>query len=155
MFKKLFLTIIAIFLLLQFFRTERTNPQRTGNEMNIPEYVQPILARACFDCHSHDTKWPWYSNIMPVTYLLTNHVNEGRKHLNFSEWGTYSQNKKENKLLEICEEIEEKKMPLEQYLMLHSEATLSQEDIKTICDWADGVRNELQSSSKTGENDEE
>jgi hypothetical protein len=153
--KKIFLVLFVLFILLQFIRPERTNPVVEGKALEIPEHILPLLQRACFDCHSNDTKWPWYSNIMPATYFLTNHVNEGRKHLNFSEWETYSRNKKEDKLLEICEEMEEQKMPLAPYLLLHSEAKLSPEEIKKICDWTENVLSALPSHSESNEEKEE
>lgn len=133
---------------MQFIGPSRTNPPATGKEMKISPEVEPILKRACFDCHSNNTVWPWYSNIMPVKMLLANHVNDGRKRLNFSEWENYPLNKKTDKLMEICEQVDEKKMPLDQYLYLHSNAKLSGEDMKAICDWTDREGKKLDEENK-------
>ena len=110
-------------------KTLRANSQVT------PE-VGAILDRSCNDCHSNQTVWPWYSQLAPVSWLLTRDVNEGRQQVNFSEWGTYNQRKAARKLKEMCEQVEHNEMPLWFYLPLHPTAKLSDADRKTLCDWA-------------------
>lgn len=156
--KALKLIAILFFLgivILQFFRPERTNPPIVKNEtleatMKVPENVQAILNRSCKDCHSNETVYPWYSNIAPVSWSVVDHIKVGREELNFSEWGTYSKRKKERKLEEICEEVEEGEMPHYQYLWIHWDATLTKSDVQVLCEWAKNEKLKLES---TDEND--
>lgn len=125
---------------LQFTSPARTNlPINESHTLqavtNISKDVSEIFARSCNDCHSNQTNWVWYTNIAPVSWFTVNHVNEGREELNFSEWGTYGDKIKETRLNAICYLVENKKMPLDSYLLLHSEAKLSSDDIKKVCDW--------------------
>jgi hypothetical protein len=109
-------------------KTLRANSQLT------PE-VGAILERSCNDCHSNQTVWPWYSQLAPVSWLLTRDVNEGRRNLNLSEWGKYNQRQAARKLKEMCEQVEHDEMPLWFYLPLHPTAKLTDADRKTLCDW--------------------
>lgn len=144
MLKKIFkivaLVLLLGFVVIQFIRPDFTNPpinaaDKIENSMQIPENVQAILTRSCADCHSHETKYPWYSKIQPSAWFLKDHIDEGRREMNFSIWNTYEPRRKKRKLDEICEQIEIKEMPLPSYLWIHGEAKLSEEDIKTLCDW--------------------
>ncbi|WP_304139575.1 heme-binding domain-containing protein, partial [Mesonia mobilis] len=103
----------------------------------VPVKVASILKTSCYDCHSNNTNYPWYQNITPVNYYLAEHINDGKKHLNFSEWENLSTSKKHHALKEILEEIEAKKMPLKSYLLLHQQAKLSATDIQTLKNWID------------------
>jgi hypothetical protein len=82
------------------------------------------------------TRWPWYSNIVPVSWYLVNEVKKGRKELSFSEWGSYSTRRISRKLQEICEQLEKAEMPTRAYLLLHPSAKLSDADRRTVCEWA-------------------
>jgi hypothetical protein len=140
--------------LLQLVGAERTNPAvnesaRLQASAQTPAEVDAILKRSCNDCHSNETVWPWYSGIAPMSWKVVEHVNEGREELNFSEWAGYDDKKKRKKLLEICEQVTEKEMPLDQYLWLHGEAVLTEADVKTLCDWVQAERGRL----KTGEDE--
>ncbi len=138
---KVLLTILVIlFIAIQFFGPDRTNPpverEKTVQALtDIPESVSQILQRSCYDCHSNETRWPWYSYVAPVSWLVVKDVQDGRSHLNFSDWAQYSERKVEKALDEICEEIQEGAMPLKQYLWLHPDARLSAEEVQAICDW--------------------
>src|SRR5687768_17022798 len=129
------------FLGAQAYRPDRTNPAvdasktLSANTQVTPE-VAAILERSCKDCHSSETAWPWYSNVSPVSWFLKSHVEEGRRELSFSEWGTYPRRKRERKLHEICQQVESGGMPLASYLPLHPSARLSDEDRRVICEWA-------------------
>jgi hypothetical protein len=135
------LTLIILLLAIQLIRPPRTNPvvdeSRTieANTQMNPE-VASIFERACYDCHSSKTRWPWYSQIAPVSWFLVSDVNDARKKLSLSDWGSYDQKKKATKLQEICEEIEKDDMPLTSYVLLHPQAKLSGSDRKLLCDWA-------------------
>jgi hypothetical protein len=136
------------FIIIQLVRPARTNPATDASRtiqshIEVPANVDAILKRACNDCHSNETKWPWYSNIAPVSWLVNHDVNEGRRHLNFSEWGSYDERRADKKLDEIEEEVEHGGMPLPIYVSMHPEAKLSDEDRRIIHDWAKGERDRL------------
>jgi len=141
--KKYFKLKYLIFLLIaiQFYRPAK-NIQKTHPKTNIfeveqaSEDVQDLIATSCYDCHSNNTAYPWYNNVAPVSWWLANHVDEGKDELNFDMWGTYSLKRKNKKLKEIKEQLEEGEMPLESYLWIHNDASLTQDQIKSIIDWA-------------------
>ncbi|HFC00060.1 MAG TPA: cytochrome C [Phaeodactylibacter sp.] len=130
--KTIFLILLGVFILMQFFRIDKTNPPVDAklDFINInqpPENISKMIKSACYDCHSYETKYPWYSNIAPVSWWLKGHIDEARGELNFSEWGSYSAKKASHKMEEAMEEVEEKEMPLTPYVIAHSEAKLSEE----------------------------
>jgi len=105
--------------------------------------VATILNRSCVDCHSNKTVWPWYTNVVPVSWFIVNHVNTGRGLLNLSEWGRYDQDRQSRKLRQMCDQVTDGAMPLSSYTPLHPGSTLSAEDKKTLCDWTDAERERL------------
>lgn len=132
--------LFAGFIAAQFFRPDRINLPVVETETlqastEVPENVQKILQTSCSDCHTNQTNWIWYSNIVPVSRFMVEHVEDGRRQLNFSIWNTYDAKRKTRKLEEICEQVESRQMPLPSYLWLHWDAKLSDEQIKTLCDW--------------------
>ena len=135
MYIKIILAVLVIaFIGAQFVPVERTNPPVTG-EIEAPVQVSEILKRSCYDCHSNESEWPWYSRVAPASWLVVSDVNEAREHMNFSEWNKYSQEKKEEKIEEIWEEVESGEMPLWFYVPLHPEAKLSAADKELIHKW--------------------
>jgi hypothetical protein len=132
---KVLLGFGAVFLLIQVARPTQTNPPVTGKIAAPPE-IAALLERSCNDCHSNETKWPWYSQVAPVSWLVTRDVNDGRKHLNFSEWEGYEAGRKLKKLKEIEEEVGEGEMPMELYVPLHAEAKLTAAERTALVDWA-------------------
>lgn len=147
--QKIILCLIAIFIFIQFKRIDKTNPSvdTTINFINvvdnIPNDIKKILINSCYDCHSYETKYPWYTNIAPISWWIEHHINEGRDELNFSVWDKYSYKRKDHKLEEIVEMVEEKEMPLKSYLPMHPEAKLTDSQRKILIDWANNLRNEL------------
>ena len=134
------IVIAAVFLAIQFVRIDRTNPPvdpmlAIEAHMNVAPDVQMILSRSCNDCHTHKTVYPWYSHVAPISWWLRDHIDHGRSHLNFSEWGKLDINDREHKLEEICEEVRDRKMPLPSYLWMHSYAAMSESEIKGLCSW--------------------
>lgn len=132
--------LAILFVIAQFFRPDLSNPpigqgQDLGSAVNVPEDVHSILQRSCNDCHSNNTAYPWYSQISPMSWWLKGHIDDGRRELNFSEWGTYSVQKRAKKLEEICEQVEAREMPLPSYTWVHRDAPLSDAEIKTLCEW--------------------
>lgn len=135
--KKFFWLIIIILIGLQFYPVEKTNPPVDEKlVLKANAEVKAVFKRACYDCHSNQTVWPWYSNIAPASILLADHVEEGRSELNFSEWRSYSRDKKMHKMEEIWEEIEEGEMPLKGYSVVHG-IELTEEEKALIKDWSE------------------
>jgi hypothetical protein len=131
----------CLFVLAQFSRPARTNPvvdQSLALEarMQVSPLVSAIIERSCSDCHSNKTRWPWYSNVAPVSWLVADDVNEGRQNLNFSEWGRYTKRDTDGLLKQICQEVKAGAMPLSIYTPLHPGSKLSDEDKGILCDWA-------------------
>jgi hypothetical protein len=137
---KILLGSAAVLALMQLVRCEHDNPPVKG-ELQAPAEVKAILERACYDCHSNETIWPWYSQIAPVSWLIHHDVEEGREHLNFSEWSAQSADEQKHKLDEIEElAVETSDMPLPYYLPLHSGARVSDADKQTLRAWLDQAR---------------
>jgi Haem-binding domain len=146
--KKTLLAALAVFAVIQFVPAAppKTNPPSDpakgfAQVMKPPPAIVAILKRACYDCHSHDTVWPWYADIAPVSWLVRDHVVDGRKHLNFSEWlrGTETEFSDWSAVEEICKRVEDATMPMPGYVWLHPEAALAEADKKAICAWVDGA----------------
>ena len=132
--KKILIALIVILIGIQFIPVDRKNPSVTM-DINAPDNISSILRASCYDCHSNETVWPWYSKIAPVSFLVASDVKEGRKHLNFSEWDKYEAVKREKILEEILEEIEKEAMPLTSYTFTHPNAKLDPYRINLIKDW--------------------
>ncbi len=133
--------ILAVLILLaaaQLYRPARTNPPSNpagsfeAVAKTAPE-VAAIVNRACRDCHSNETVWPWYSKVAPVSWLVASDVSDGRSHLNFSEWNLYSPDMSRTRLKEACSEVKKGDMPLWFYTVIHPQAKLSPDDVKAIC----------------------
>ena len=129
----------------QFFGPEKNQGDLSSiepflAETNPPKDVKLILKETCYDCHSDVTRYPWYNNITPVNYWLATHVKDGKKHFNVSNWVDNSIKRKDHKFEELIEMVEDKDMPLPSYTWTHTEAKLSDEQIKSVVDWAKMVR---------------
>ncbi len=138
--KKILIGLLIILVAIQFVRIDKDNPpveesQEFMTIMSPPAEIATLMKASCYDCHSHETKYPWYTNVAPVSWWIKKHINEGRGHLNFSIWGTYSAKKAAHKLEECYEEVEEGKMPLTSYLPMHPEAKLSDEQVNLLVNW--------------------
>jgi hypothetical protein len=146
--KWLLIALVAVFVGLQFVRPARTNPAFDQAEtiyarLQVTPEVSAILDRSCQDCHSNSTRWPWYSNVVPASWFLVDHVNEGREHLNFSEWGKLDKRRADKRLEEMCEQVSEREMPMDSYTWIHRSAKLSDEDRKILCSWTEAERKRL------------
>lgn len=143
--KKIGLLLLIVFVVAQFFGPDKNEGDMTSvdaffTDTNPPDDVKMILKNACLDCHSDSTRYPWYNNITPVNYWLADHVKDGKKHFNMSKWSDYSDKKKDHKLDELIEMVEDKEMPLDSYTWTHGEAKLSAEQIESVVAWANTVR---------------
>lgn len=140
--KIVLIVIVIALVVIQFFRPDRISTQEINDnditkKMQVPDNVQQIIKRSCYDCHSNHTVWPWYSNVAPMSWLVAKDVRNGRTKMNFSEWGKIPSAKQEARLEKLCDEIKEDEMPLKQYLLLHGDAKLSQQDKDALCAWAE------------------
>ena len=130
----------ALLLLIQFFQIDKTNPPVDPSKDYLTAAMAPpetatLTKAACYDCHSNQTKYPWYSYVAPVSWLLRDHIVEGREHLNFSEWTAYPAAKKAEKLEECGEMVSEGEMPMYSYVWLHPEANLSPAQQSQLAAW--------------------
>ncbi|HVT73170.1 MAG TPA: heme-binding domain-containing protein [Lacunisphaera sp.] len=135
-------------LLAQLWRPPRNEspaggPADIAAKHPVPPAVLDLLHRACYDCHSNHTRYPWYANVQPVRWWLDHHINEGKQHLNFSEFGAYADQRAAKKLDELIDEVEGHTMPLPSYTWIHRDARLSPADVKLLTAWADGLRAEI------------
>lgn len=135
---------------LQFFRSPRNTGVTEGPESivareKIPAEVRQILARACYDCHSNHTKYPWYAAVQPVAWWLNDHVREGKSELNFSEFAAYDAKRAVRKLQSVADEVHERHMPLKSYLLAHPEARLTDADVARVTAWAEDLADEIES----------
>jgi hypothetical protein len=134
------ITLVVLLVVSQAVRPARTNPpvdetKTMRANTNMSPEVAAIFERACSDCHSFNTTWPWYSQVAPASWLLVSHVDHARTSMSLSDWGSYDSKKKARKLQDICEQVEKGDMPLTSYLLLHPAAKLSDSDKQTLCDW--------------------
>lgn len=148
MLKKIFLTLFIALIVIQFFHPKKNIsagpfPQHIAALYPVPADVKAILAKACDDCHSDNTRYPWYSRLQPVSWWLAHHVNEGKEELNFSQFGTYSAKKKRHKLEEVTEMVKEGHMPLGSYTWMHNDAKLTAGEVQKLADWADELRSQI------------
>lgn len=139
--KKIFLVGIILFLLIQIYQPARNIDKGQApsdgfaNFYNAPQQIRNILQNSCYDCHSNNTNYPAYSYIQPARYLMEKHIKEGKEELNFNDWTNYSVRKQRNKLNGIIEQIEDDKMPLDSYTLIHKNAKLSDQQKVEMINW--------------------
>ena len=156
--KKIGWTLLILFLAIQLYRPEK-NKSETDDlgkfllETNPPAEVAAVLESSCYDCHSNNTRYPWYSNLQPVAWWLDSHVQDGKRHLNFSEFTTRKIAVQNHKFEEIIETVEEGEMPMKGYVIMHSEADLSDEQTEALISWVKAYRTDLQ-GMQAGSTDE-
>jgi hypothetical protein len=130
---------IVSYFTLPDFKNQESNSSNSElsilSDNNTPKEVKHILRRACMDCHSYETRLPWYGYVFPVNLYLKDHIQDGLEDLNLSEWRNISTKKQTTQAYNITEELEAKTMPPKSYLFLHSDAEISQKDFETIQDW--------------------
>lgn len=143
--KRFLIVALVVFVVMQFVRPDKNEGGYESLATFLAETkptpaVEATLQSACYDCHSNQTKYPWYNNIAPVSYWLDEHIIDGKKHLNFAEWSSYSVKKKDHKLEEVAEEVEKGEMPLDEYTWTHGDAKLSDQQIKELVQWVSAAR---------------
>jgi len=146
--KRTFVVVAVIFIGLQFTTPTHTNPpsdeaQSLKRMTTIPSRISALFVRSCYDCHSNETNWRWYTYVAPVSWFTVGHVNDARAELNFSEWGSYGTRMKETRLNAICDQCQKGEMPLTSYALVHPDVRLSPEEVKSICEWSSEERRRL------------
>ena len=137
--------LVLLFLLAQFIPSEKNRaigvqPNDIFTKYPASIEVQAIAKKACYDCHSNNTVYPWYSNVQPLAWWINDHVQEGKGEFNFSEFTTYSPKLARHKLEEVGEQINEHEMPLSSYTLIHKEARLTPAEQKLLMDWTKNTR---------------
>lgn len=141
----LFILLVAVFVVIQFFGIERSNPEFDQNidfitMENPPAEIEKTIRAACYDCHSNETIWPWYSYMAPASWLIEEHVLNGRDNLNLNDWGEYELEDRAYIIEEMIEEMEDGEMPLPGYDALHPDARLSDEQKEALYKWLRSIQ---------------
>ena len=148
MLKKILIILLVILLLIQIFHPKRNiaqgdQPNHISKIFPVSEDVKSVLEIACFDCHSNNTRYPWYSKVQPVDWWLTDHINEGKGELNFDEFATYNLRRQYHKLDEIIKQVKDEEMPLNSYTWIHTDARLNNAQKNTLINWAGSLQKEM------------
>ena len=150
--KKILLTLLIVFVAMQFIQTAHNKSEQVlstdfTKTYSVPDSIQLILKKACYDCHSNSSSYPWYSNIQPVAWLMARHISKGKENLNFSDLGSYSGRRQISKLKDIANQIKDDEMPIASYKLMHPDARLSQAEKKMIIDWINATADSLSSAN--------
>ena len=148
-FKRILLILLVIFIIIQFIRPSRNiaevNPtHEITAAFAVPNDVMNIFKTSCYDCHSNNTRYPWYVNIQPIGWFMDGHIKEGKSKMNFSEFGIYPLKRQYNKFNDIIENVSDAEMPLPSYLLIHTDAKLTDTQKKKLIDWANAMRDSMQ-----------
>jgi len=149
--KKVLLLLLVALIAIQFFRPEKNihpqpQPANIASVYPVPANVDSILVKACNDCHSNNTRYPWYNNIQPVAWWLNHHVDEGKEELNFDEFATYAAARKYDKIKETKKEVDEGEMPIYSYTLVHAEARLTDAEKQALTSWSENIRKQMEAS---------
>ncbi|MEP1151810.1 MAG: heme-binding domain-containing protein [Balneola sp.] len=152
MIKKILLGLAVIFIILQFFRIDKSVPETDPSKDFLtlhspPTQVKAVIEDTCYDCHSYKTNYPWYSNIAPVSWWLQDHIDHGREELNFSTWADYSTNRADHKLEEAAEMVLSEEMPLPSYTYSHWDANLTDDQKNELAMWFEKLRTEMKADT--------
>lgn len=144
MLKNILAVLVVLLVAAQFVRPAKNlSTAASPNEINVkypvPAEVKAVLERACYDCHSNQTRYPWYAEVQPVAWWLDRHIKDGKRHLNFSEFGSYPVKRATKKMAEVAEEVTHHEMPLASYTWMHAEARLTPAEIKLLADWGENL----------------
>lgn len=147
--KKAGLLLLLILGLIQFFPRPEKNISSaiTNNRIEqlypMPDSILAILKMACYDCHSNNTNYPWYSNLQPVAWFLNRHIVEGKAELNFDEFGVYSKRRQQSKFKSIVSQVNKGEMPLKSYKLFHKKANLTKKEKDLVIDWINKTADSL------------
>ena len=149
--KKILVILLVAFILIQFFPIDKNNPAPTPQMdfltiKNTPESTAKLIRNGCYDCHSNESKYPWYSNFQPVAWFLKDHIDEGRRKLNFSKFATYEPKSQAHKLFEAIEMVEKDEMPLDSYTIIHSEAKYTEAQKQEVLQYFKKIENDIRTT---------
>ena len=149
--KKILVILLVAFILIQFFPIDKNNPAPTPqmdflNIKNTPESTAKLIRNGCYDCHSNESKYPLYSNFQPVAWFLKDHIDEGRRKLNFSTFATYEPKRQAHKLFEAIEMVEKDEMPLDSYTIIHSEAKYTEAQKQEVLQYFKKIENDIRTT---------
>ncbi|MEP7142101.1 MAG: heme-binding domain-containing protein [Ferruginibacter sp.] len=151
--KKLALALLAVLIIIQFFRPAKNNSTLPGVSSNdiskvwpVTDDVHKILQTSCYDCHSNNTKYPWYINVQPVAWWMNDHILEGKKEINFSEFASYRIGRQYKKMEEIIEQVKDDEMPLYSYTIIHRNAILNKDQKLSLTNWANAIRDSIKAN---------
>jgi cytochrome c551/c552 len=152
--KRVGIGAIVVLAVIQLYRPAKTNPpidpkKEIGANMTVDPQAAAFLKRACYDCHSNHTVWPWYSNVAPVSWLVTSDVNDGRRRMNMSDWSSYPPDKRSKFLDGMCKRVTRGNMPLWFYKPMHPKSWVSKADAEDLCRWTTSARQSLASIRAT------
>ncbi len=147
-FKRILIALLIIFIAIQFIRPAKNRSEGiSANDIStkypVPDSVQAILKVACYDCHSNNTRYPWYAEIQPVAWWLNNHIKDGKRGLNFSEFTSYRIKKQFHRLDDINKLVKKNEMPLSSYTLIHTDAKLTEGQKLAIAAWATSIRDSI------------
>ena len=156
--KKLLIILLVAFVLIQFFPIDKTNPAVNKgmdflNTKQTPTALASQIRASCYDCHSNETVYPWYTRLQPVGWFLKDHIDEGRKHLNFSNFATFEPSRQAHMLDECADQVENNDMPLESYTLIHTNAKLTDAQKTALTDYFKKVKSEIMVSNNFSEQD--
>jgi hypothetical protein len=146
--KKILIVLLIIFVLIQFIRPAKNQSTVLSStdittKFPVPDSVQQILKVACNDCHTNNTRYPWYAEVQPVAWWLNNHIQDGKRALNFSEFTSYRIRKQFHRLDDIDEQIKKNEMPLPSYTWIHKDAILTERQKLTLANWTQTLRDSM------------
>jgi hypothetical protein len=147
-FKKAILLFLVVLIIIQFFhpyknKSTEKSPYNIASLYAVPQDVDTIMKKACNDCHSNNTRYPWYSNIQPVAWWMDNHVRDGKKDLNFDDFSNYRISRQYRRMQDIIDLVKKGEMPLTSYTLIHSDAKLSVTEKEAIYKWAGAIRDTM------------
>lgn len=150
MIKKILIGLLVALVLIQFIRPTKNLSADTTKDIAtlfpMPDSVKIIVDKACADCHSNKTVYPWYASVQPVAFWLTDHVNDGKRHFNFNDFAGYRIAKQNHKIEEVIEQIKENEMPLYSYTLIHKEAKLTDAEKATLINWCQNIMDTLKAT---------
>lgn len=151
--KKILIVLLLVLVIIQFIKPEKnlsaaSSPNDIFAHYQTPDSTKQLIKTACYDCHSNNTVYPWYSEVQPVAWWLNNHIKEAKSELNFSEFATFTPKKADHKMEELMDEVKEEEMPLKSYSIIHKNARLTDAQRLTIINWAKQIRAQVKPNIK-------
>ena len=146
------LVLLVVFILIQFFRPAKNIDlsshfsHEISTKYPLPDSIQTILEKSCYDCHSNNTVYPWYASIQPAAWWLNSHIKEGKREINFSEFTSYPIRRQYKKLKDLIDQVKEDEMPLSSYTLIHRYAILSKPQQDALINWASGLRDSIKAN---------